>query len=126
MVQRLMKQQQLSNSQGASNIMNNDSLVKLLLDMNANISETKATLTSVQDQVDSLSEQFSEVNKNLNRHLDDTDNAVINADQKAQHALDKLAEQKRHANLNFNVLVGILIPVLIAVAPLLFQHLHFY
>ena len=121
-----MEQQQLSNSQDASNIMHSDNLVKLLIEMNTNISETKATLTSVQDQVDSLSKQFSEVNKNLNRHLDDTDNAVINADQKAQHALDELAEQKRHADLNFNVLVGILIPVLIAVAPLLFQHLHFY
>lgn len=118
--------QQQSNGQDASTAMKDDNLINLLLKMNAKLSETKATLTSVQDRVDELSKQVSEVSKSLNQHLDSTDESVDQADSKAQHALDTLAEQKRRTDLNFNILVGILIPVLIAVAPMLFQHLHFY
>lgn len=118
--------QQQSNGPDASTAMNDDNLINLLLKMNANLSETKATLNGVQDRVDDLSKQVSEVNKSLNQHLDSTDESVDQADSKAQHALDTLAEQKRRTDLNFNILVGILIPVLIAVAPMLFQHLRFY
>lgn len=118
--------QQQSNKQDAPTAMKDDNLINLLLKMNAKLSETEATLTSVQDRVDELSKQVLEVNKSLNQHLDSTNESVDQADSKAQHALDTLAEQKRRTDLNFNILVGILIPVLIAVAPMLFQHLHFY
>ena len=117
--------QQQSNKQDFFD-MTNDSLIKLLLELNTGVSETKATLKSIQDQVNSLSEQVSEVSKSLNEHLESTDEDVAKVNHKAESALSKIEDQEKHANFNFNVLASILIPVLIAIIPLLISHFHFY